>query len=180
MMKLLPMFRRPVFLVLLVAFLQACSPAMNWREVPNTEAGYVATFPDKPAQVTRTLDLIGLKVPLTLHAAQVQGLYFAVGTVPLDGALKGHLPELTQALAQALANNINAGQAELKPLNWLGMQVGELRVSGVLKSGKTGFAHGRFFEHRGVLYEVLLMGDGAEPDADVLTQWFKGFRLLGR
>lgn len=176
--------RQPLFLRLVSVFafslLLACSPSLNWRVVPNTDVGYAATFPDKPAQITRILDLIDLKVPLTLHAAQVDGLYFAVGTVPLQGDLAAKGPDLSQALAQALANNINAGKAELKPLQWLGMTVGELTASGSLSNGKVGFAQGRFFEHRGVLYEVVLMGEGAAADPDVVTQWFTGFSLLGQ
>lgn len=183
-MKYLHLVCQPLFLriasVFAVSLLLACSPSLNWRVVPNTDVGYAATFPDKPAQITRTLDLIGLKVPLTLHAAQVDGLYFAVGTMPLQGDLTGKAQDLSQALAQALANNINAGQAKLKPMQWLGMNVEELTASGNLSSGKAGFAQARFFEHRGVLYEVVLMGEGAGADPDVVTQWFTGFNLLGQ
>jgi hypothetical protein len=160
--------------------LAACSPQYNWRTVPNTDVGYMATFPDKPAQVTRTMDLIGLKVPLTLHAAQLEGMYFAVGTVPLQGELAAQGPALRGALAQAVANNIAAGQAELKPIQWLGKPVQEMSAQGKFPGGEAAFAQARFFEHQGVLYEVMLIGPGNGASADVATSWFGGFSLLGQ
>ena len=158
----------------------ACSPQYNWRVVPNTDAGYVATFPDKPAQVTRTMDLIGLKVPLTLHAAQVDGLYFAVGTVPLQGELQVQSIGLRDALAQSVANNIAAGKAELKPIQWLGKAGYEMSVTGKLPDGQAAFAQARFFEHQGILYEVLMMGGSKQLDPNAQTTWFGGFSLLGQ
>ena len=160
--------------------LLACSPQFNWREVPNTDIGYMATFPDKPAQATRTMDLIGLQVPLTLQAAQIEGLYFAVGTVPLQGELAAQGQALREALAQAVANNIAAGQAEVKPIQWLGKTVYEMSITGKLPSGEAAFAQARFFEHQGVLYEVLMMGPGDSANADSATSWFGGFSLLGQ
>lgn len=159
--------------------LAACSPQFNWRTVPNPDLGYMATFPDKPAQVTRTMDLIGLQVPLTLQAAQVQGMYFAVGTVPLQGKLEGQGTALRDALALAVANNIAAEKPDLVSIQWLGKPVQETSLSGTLPDGNVAFAQARFFEHQGTLYEVLLMGPGQQPAPDVLTSWFGGFSLLG-
>jgi len=152
---------------------------LNWRTVPNPDLGYMATFPDKPAQVTRTMDLIGLQVPLTLQAAQVEGTYFAVGSVPLQGQLDGKGAALRDALALAVANNIAAGMPELEPIQWLGKPAQEMAVTGKLPDGGAAFARARFFEHQGTLYEVLLMGPGQQPEPDVLTSWLGGFSLLG-
>ncbi|WP_370264363.1 hypothetical protein [Limnobacter sp.] len=172
--------RRFFCLFCLALLLQACSPAYNWRAVPNSDVGYVATFPDKPAMVTRTLDLAGLKVPLTLHAAQVDGSYFAVGTVPLQGPLQGQGEVLRNALAQALANNVQAGAAQLQSTEWLGQPAWRVELQGSLPSGEAGHAVARFFEHRGVLYQVTLMGPGQQALPEIQTTWFSGFSLLGQ
>ncbi|HEX4917201.1 MAG TPA: hypothetical protein VFV43_04825 [Limnobacter sp.] len=171
---------RIFFFLAALLTLQACSPAYNWRAVPNSDVGYVATFPDKPAMVTRTLDLAGLKVPLTLHAAQVNGNYFAVGTVPLEGELQGQTDVLRNALAQALANNVQAGSVSPQPMDWLGLQVWAVDLQGTLPSGEAGHAVARFFENRGVFYEVVLMGPGKTPTPELQTTWFSGFSLLGQ
>ncbi len=172
---------RAIFVSLIaLCALVACSPQFNWRVVPNTDIGYMATFPDKPAQATRTMDLIGLQVPFTLQAAQIEGLYFAVGTVPLQGELAAQGAALRDALAQAVANNIAAGQADVKPIQWLGKTVYEMSIKGKLPSGEAAFAQARFFEHQGVLYEVLMMGPGEAANPDSATSWFGGFSLLGQ
>lgn len=172
---------RAIFISLFALFaLAACSPQLNWRTVPNSDVGYMATFPDKPELVTRTLDLIALQVPLTLHAAQVDGLYFAVGTVPLQGDLQIQSVALRDALAQAVANNISAPKPELNQVQWLGKPVQEMIATGTLPNGEAAFAHARFFEHQGVLYEVLMMGPGQQANPDALTSWFSGFSLLGQ
>jgi hypothetical protein len=165
--------------VLSVCAIAACSPQLNWRTVPNPDLGYMATFPDKPAQVTRTMNLIGLQVPLTLQAAQVDGFYFAVGTVPLEGSLEGQGAALRDALAIAVANNIAAERPELEPVLWLGQSAQAMSLTGELPDGSPAFAQARFFEHQGTLYEVLLMGPGQQPSPDVLTTWLGGFSLLG-
>ncbi|MCE2744614.1 MAG: hypothetical protein LW710_01750 [Burkholderiales bacterium] len=172
---------RPFFAILFtLCALVACSPQFNWRVVPNTDIGYMATFPDKPALATRTMDLIGLQVPLTMQATQIEGLYFAVGTVPLKGELADQGPALRDALAQAVANNIAAGKAEVKPIQWLGKTAHEMTINGKLPTGEAAFALARFFEHQGTLYEVLMMGPGEAANPDSATSWFGGFSLLGQ
>ncbi|PZO26914.1 MAG: hypothetical protein DCE88_11310 [Betaproteobacteria bacterium] len=72
------------------------------------------------------------------------------------------------------------GQAEVKPIQWLGKTVYEMSITGKLPSGEAAFAQARFFEHQGVLYEVLMMGPGDSANADSATSWFGGFSLLGQ
>ncbi len=175
-----PMSRAFLLGALTLCALVACTPQYNWRVVPNPDVGYMATFPDKPAMVTRTLDLIGLQVPLTFHAAQVGGLYFAVGTIPLGAELQARSNELRDALAVAVANNIAAPKPDLKPIEWLGKPAVEMNTTGTVPGGKPGFAQARFFEHKGVLYEVLIMGPGDAADSNMVTSWFGGFSLMGQ
>ena len=85
-----------------------------------------------------------------------------------------------EMVAQAVANNISAGKPELKAMQWLGKPVQEMMTSGTLPNGEKAFAHARFFEHQGVLYEVLMMGPGEQANPDAATSWFGGFSLLGQ
>jgi hypothetical protein len=65
------------------ACLAACSPKYNWREVHGKDAPFVALFPDKPVTVTRAINLDGQQVNMTMTAAEVDGVSFAVGYVTL-------------------------------------------------------------------------------------------------
>lgn len=169
---------RNVSLVFVFAILMACSPPFNWREIPNNELGYIATFPDKPVSASRELNLDGFNVPLTLHAAKVEDLYFTVGVVPLDADLATHLDRLVLAMAQSLGNNIQAKKIELVEETWQGKRAKALKVTGTLPSGGSAYLRGYFVEHEGNLIEVVLMGAKSQVTDVIETQWFTGFKWL--
>jgi hypothetical protein len=160
--------------------LNACSPAMNWRVISNSDSGYSATFPDKPVVASRDLNLAGLKVPLTLQAAVVEGAYFAVGVVELKGDLAPKGKELNDALIQALANNVKVEKAQVEQKPWAGLPaVDWVSANGTLPDGSKARAVGRFFQHQNKLYEVILVGPDHKVDSATVTQFFTGFKLLG-
>lgn len=158
--------------------LAACSPAFNWREVPNGDLAFIATFPDKPVSVTRELNLDSLTVNLTLQAAQVNGLYFAVGHIPLAGDLQGRSEQLSQMLAQALANNVGQSGATLEDVRWQGITARKFEAEGTLPKGEKALVKAYFFERSGHLIEVVLMGPRSAMDELAVKQWFTGFKLL--
>lgn len=167
-------------MVLVFGILTACSPALNWREVVNNDFQFVATFPDKPVQVTRTLDMAGFNVPLTLQAATAKNIYFAVGVVELKGPLAGQGEALKGALIQALANNVKVSEVQSQMKPWAGLErVDWVELAGQLPDGKPGRAVGRFFIVNNQLIEVLLVGPTDQVDTGTEKQWLTGFRLLG-
>ena len=66
--------------------LAACSPTYNWRDYTSPDARYRVTFPAKPSSATRTIDLDGLQVSMTMTAAEVEGATFAVGAAEAPDA----------------------------------------------------------------------------------------------
>jgi outer membrane murein-binding lipoprotein Lpp len=153
---------------------------MNWRVISNSDSGYSATFPDKPVVASRDLNLAGLKVPLTLQAAVVDGAYFAVGVVELKGDLASKGKELNDALIQALANNVKVDKTEVEQKPWAGLPtVDWVNANGTLPDGSKARAVGRFFQHQNKVYEVILVGPDPKVDSATVTQFFSGFKLLG-
>lgn len=174
--SLVAAFLAPVALLVL----NACTPAMNWRVISNSDSGYSATFPDKPVVASRDLNLAGLKVPLTLQAAVVDGAYFAVGVVELKGDLASKGKELNDALIQALANNVKVDKTEVEQKPWAGLPtVDWVNANGTLPDGSKARAVGRFFQHQNKVYEVILVGPDPKVDSATVTQFFSGFKLLG-
>ena len=57
-----------------------CSPKYNWRDYASPTASYHVTFPAKPSTVTRTIDLDGMQVSLTMTAAEGGGATVRVGS----------------------------------------------------------------------------------------------------
>lgn len=85
--------------------LQACSPRYNWREASDNGAHFVVLLPAKPASATRSVDLDGIRVDLTMTAADVDGLVFAVATAELPDAAQGEAA--LDAMRRALLANID-------------------------------------------------------------------------
>lgn len=167
-------------LSMLVLALAACSPAFNWRVVPNTDVGYRATFPDKPVSITRTLQLAGLPMPLTLQAAKVKDVYFAVGYVPLVDELANKQRTVEEALIAAFTNNLGVGEAEPKPVTWIGREVREIELSELMLGQQKMTAIGRFFPYKNHQIEVLLIGPSENITDLEITQFFSGFSLIGQ
>lgn len=84
--------------------LSACNPTYNWREVRGTAAPYSVTLPGKPASHSRPVNLDGTQVTMTMTAAEVDGVTFAVGSAELPDPAKARAA-LT-AMKTALVNNI--------------------------------------------------------------------------
>src|SRR3989338_9422391 len=77
----------------LLWLLVGCSPALNWRSVPLPEAGITITLPCKPDQATRTVELAGGPVELSMAGCDVDGATFAVSHAALaDPAQAGAAP----------------------------------------------------------------------------------------
>ena|SRR5665213_342607 len=72
-----------------MAFLAAgCSPRFNWRDYQSS-GGFAATFPDKVQTATRSIELTGIEVNMTLSAARVGEISFVVGSVRLPNSDPG-------------------------------------------------------------------------------------------
>ena len=77
-----------------------CSPALNWRTVPLPEAELTITLPCKPDQATRTVELAGAPVELSMVGCDADGATFAVSHAALaDPAQVG--AALTQRTSRA-------------------------------------------------------------------------------
>lgn len=88
----------------------ACTPAFNWREVRNLEHRFSVLLPARVAQMTRTIDLDGVALEMTMVGARAEQALFSVGAATLprdDAALREHA---LAAMRTAMLNNIAARQ----------------------------------------------------------------------
>ena len=67
----------------LCALLAGCSPALNWRSVPLPEAALTFTLPCKPDRATRTVELAGVPVQLSMVGCEADGAMLALSHVVL-------------------------------------------------------------------------------------------------
>lgn len=104
------MRKNPILALLLPALaataLTACSPTYNWRDYNSPDGSYHVLFPAKPASYTRQIDLDGMKVNMTMTAAEVEDTMFAVGSAEAPDA--AHAQAALAAMKTALVRNIGA------------------------------------------------------------------------
>jgi hypothetical protein len=142
---------------LLALLLGGCSPTYNWRDYTSSDGSFHVLFPAKPATHTRNIDLGGIRVDMTMTAAEVNGATFAVGTAlaPDAAMAQATLP----AMRQALLRNIGAtlGDAASKP----GAAGLEVDATGKGNGAPVRLV-GRFTAKGTRVYQVIVIG---KPDA---------------
>ncbi|TFW17770.1 hypothetical protein E4L96_13995 [Massilia arenosa] len=158
-------------LLCLALALAACSPTYNWRDYSSPDAPYRVMFPDKPAKHTRSVDLNGVHVNMTMTAAEVEGTMFAVGSA--ETADPAQAQAALDAMKTALVRNIGATLSS------------EKRAAGpVIDIEATGVQNGQpmrlvgHFEARGKrIYQVVALGRARDMQAEQVDQFMSSFAL---
>lgn len=106
-------WRSMTMLASLAITLAGCTPKYDWRQVTNEEIGWVAMFPDKPVQASRTFTAPGVDQPvsLTLRSARIDQNLFAIGWVTLTASASPDQPTQTiQNSARKISLEDTAGK----------------------------------------------------------------------
>lgn len=174
---------KPLIVSLLAGLaLAACSPQFNWRDYSSQDAPFRVMFPDKPATHAREVDLNGMKVKMTMAAAQVEGIMFAVGS--------GEAPDDDKAAAAvtamktALVRNIGATIKSEKQGKSSAAAGSATARSSAIDIDATGVQKGApmrlvgHFESRGKrFYQVIVMGEEKKISQDQVDMFMSSFKL---
>jgi hypothetical protein len=157
----------------------ACSPKYNWRDYRSPDAPYTVLFPDKPASYSRNVDLNGLNVKMTMTAAQVGDVMFAVGSAEAPDAAKAQAA-LT-AMKTALVKNIGATITKEKAGNAAstGAELHaaiDVEASGMQK-GVPMLLVGHFEERGKRIYQVIVIGSAKTVTRDNVDMFMSSFKL---
>ena len=162
--------------------LAACSPKFNWRDYSSQDAPFSVMFPDKPTSHTRSIDLDGMKVDMTMTAAQVDGNMFAVGTAEAPDA--EHAEAALAAMKTALIKNIGAtihSEKSGKASAASGARVArsaaiDIDASGV-QNGQRMRLVGHFESRNKRFYQVIVMGKEKELSKENVEMFMSSFKL---
>lgn len=167
---------------LAIAMLAACSPRYNWRDYQSAEAHYSVLFPAKPDSFTRKIDLGGKPVSMTMTAAEVDGITFAVGSAEMADAAQAQ--EALDAMKTALLRNIDGTTKT-------GQTASSTSVSGrsssteasirIEASGKQNgnpvLLSGRFVAREKRIYQVIVLGEEKRLVRDNTETFIDSFKL---
>jgi hypothetical protein len=155
--------------------LSGCNPTYNWRDYSSADAPYRIMFPAKPVTHTRSVDLNGMQVEMTMTAAEVEGAMFAVGTGVAPDAAQAQAA--VAAMKTALVRNIGA-KVERESTVAAGTNT-------AVDIDAIGSANGQpmklrgHFEARGKrFYQVIVMGKASAMSAERTDQFISSFTLL--
>lgn len=152
--------------VLAATVLAGCNPTYNWREHTSQEGGYKVLFPAKPATVTRPVDVDGLRVPMTMTAAEVKGVTFAVGSALAPDAARAQaaLPAMRLALLRNIGADEQAAQ-DGSSVDALGIGANRQQVH----------LHGRFEARGARFYQVIVLGPAEAAPPEQVEQFLSSF-----
>jgi len=176
------MQKRPSLVILFAAalLLGGCDPTYNWRDYSSADAPYRIMFPAKPATHTRSVDLNGMQVEMTMTAAEVDGIMFAVGTGIAPDAARAQAA--LAAMKTAMLRNVGA-TVQRESARAAGGSTGAARASVDIEA--VGSAKGQpvtlrgHFEAQGKrFYQVIVMGRAQAVQAEQADQFISSFKLL--
>ena len=171
------MQKRPFTVLALAAslLLAACNPTYNWRDYSSPDAPWRIMFPAKPATHTRSVDLNGMRVDMTMTAAEVEGVTFAVGTGVAPDAAQAQAA--VAAMKAALVRNIGA-KVEHESTATAGLDSAvDIDAVGTAQ-GQPMKLRGHFAAHGKRFYQVVVMGRADAVAPEHSDQFLSSFKPL--
>lgn len=172
-----PLLRRLLAALSLLAALAACNPALNWREVRGSDAPYTVLLPAKPTSFTRPVNLNGLKVEMSMTAAEVDGVSYAVASAHVPDA--GQRKAAMAAMQEAMLRNIGAsGQQQREIVLEGGAPAIEVTARGHAGAAKRPVAmQARFAQHGERVYQAVALGPADALTPEAAETFLGSFRL---
>jgi hypothetical protein len=160
--------------------LPACTPRLDWREVRGPDAPFVVLLPAKPASHTRPVNLDGMQIDMTMTAAEVDGVTFAVGSASLADRSKANAA--LQAIKTALIRNIGGTLRREKALpasadTPAAIEIEALGAAAANTGGRPRLLAARFMAKDERIYQVLAVGPQPAMTRETLDTFFDSFKL---
>jgi len=174
----LPLMATTLLATMLVS---ACSPKFNWRDYRSNDAPYTVQFPGKPAQQTRTVDLDGQQVSLTMAATEIDGTTFAVASGELPDA--AHAQMAMQAMKTAMVKNIDGVVSSDKVSAVSSGNAGGVQQTSIdieakgSQNGASMLLSGKFIAKDKRVYQVIVVGHEKQVVRDTVDTFISSFKL---
>lgn len=150
--------------IVMVVVLPGCTPRLNWREIQVNPPGLSVLFPDKPAELSRSVALGEHRLIMHMTGARVDELRVTVTVGQIDAA-----SGLTAALAlermeQAMLRNIE-GKPQSRETGELapGVAVLRLKAQGTAQA-KPVSMWAWFFQRGSYVVQAVALGEAADEE----------------
>lgn len=164
---------RVAAIALTFTMLAGCSPTFDWREVRGTPVPYLVMLPAKPASFTRPVNIGGITVQMTMTAAEVEGITFAVGTAEMPDAASA--PAALEAMKEALVRNISGTIQTESRSSGLPPTI-DIEAVGVDRNGAPRLLLARFLAREQRVYQLVSVGPQARMPREAADTFFASFQ----
>lgn len=161
----------------IVSLLSACSPALDWREIPVPGSPLTALFPCKPDSHVRRVVLAGNSLDMHLTSCTASDSVYAVSHVDVGDPAR--VTEALQALRALAAENVGGAAQRVGAQPVQGMTphplAERLSVVGQRPDGSAIEARAAFFTQATVVYQATVVGTRLDPE--VVDTFFTALKL---
>lgn len=160
-----------------VLALSACTPTYDWREVRGAQAPFSVVLPARPAIDSRSINLDGVPLVMTMTAAQADGVMFAVGSAQLPASANAQAA--LQAMKTALVNNIG-GTIRHEKLSAGAIPSIDIEAAGTrttARGGQPTLLFARFMAKDRWIYQAVVIGREKDISRDAIDTFFTSFKL---
>jgi hypothetical protein len=162
---------------LLALSLSACSPKYDWRDVQGGDAPYTVLMPDKPARLSREIQLGQQTVTMHMTAAQIDGVKFAVGAVQMPDATQAQtaIALIKSMLLKNIAGTMTQEKTSVSNVD------GKLTLNDefdAISSDPSLRMAGRLVAHDVWAFEVLVVGPEKAINQDVIDTFLGSFKPI--
>ncbi|MFZ6757301.1 hypothetical protein ACO0K9_08765 [Undibacterium sp. Ji50W] len=149
--------------------LAACSPRFDWRETRSNDAPFSILMPGKALSDTKSMQLEGVDVKMTMLAGEAGGVSFAVGSTKLADV--GHAGLIMEAMKKGMVRNVqgNADNTRVTP-------EGDVEVRGKLRNDVPVLMVGRFLIRGPWVYQIVILGPEKAVSRDVIDTFMTSFK----
>ncbi len=157
----------------------ACTPHYDWREVRGSNAPFSVLLPAKPATLSRPVNLNGIQATMTMTAAEIDGVAFAVGSAELADAASAS--RALAAMREAMLNNI-AGSVRHEDSSSAGSgrQI-DLEAGGALPAhapaGSAPLLVARFVTRDRRVYQAVVLGPENAVAREAVDTFLSSFKV---
>lgn len=173
--------------IVVSALLAACSPEHDWREIRAEDSGFAVSLPAKPATLTRSIDLDGLRVEMTMVGAQARDVAYTVGAVTLPDASDAARERALATMRAAMVRNIGGTERASRPvtvtlIDSAGRPAGtvqgiEIEATGRMREREATLI-ARFAGVGAGAWQAVVLGTG--PDREQATTFLESLKLVRR
>lgn len=162
----------------LACLLLACTPKFDWREVQGAGAPYSIMLPAKPASQSRSINLDGMQVRMTMTAAEAGGMTFAVGTAELPDATAAQ--NALAAMKTALVRNIGGTVRHEKPVTVnpasAAIEIDAVGTPSKATDGQPRVLLARFIARDRRVYQLVATGGEQAVSQEAVDTFFTSFK----